>query len=193
MSSQWECVVADALPDSGALVASHTRDFSDLQSPPSISAAYSSLTAISPEPSRISTASLLAPSADPRVVLVVEDSEPLRILIRLSLESANFNVLEASSAEQALRVARRSACPIDLLITDVNLPGHSGADLAATLHAEMPSTSILFISGRPGTEWGSSGHGSSGQEIRFLQKPFSRQELIHHAQQLLQETSGSRV
>jgi two-component system cell cycle sensor histidine kinase/response regulator CckA len=136
---------------------------------------------------------MLQPSPNSRLVLVVEDSEPLRILIRLSLESADFNVLEASSAEQALYVARRSACPIDLLLTDVNLPGHSGADLAATLHAEMPSTGILFISGRPGTGYDSSGRGSSRQEIGFLQKPFSRQELIHRVQQLLQEPSGSLV
>jgi DNA-binding response OmpR family regulator len=115
------------------------------------------------------------------------------MLIRMSLESANFIVLEASSAEQAFHVARRSASPIDLLLTDLNLPGHSGADLAIAIHAEMPSTGILFISGHPGTECNSSDRGLFGREIGFLQKPFSRQELIHRVQRLLQEPSGARV
>ncbi len=79
-------------------------------------------------------------------VLVVEDEEPLRALIRRLLERGGYRVLEAGDGEEALAVARGSE-GIDLLLTDVMLPHRNGREVAEAVAAVFPNVRILFMSG----------------------------------------------
>lgn len=80
-------------------------------------------------------------------ILVVEDDAIVRMLIVDVLEELAFNVLEAAGSEQALDIVQDAGISIDLLMTDVGLPGMDGRELAAAARALRPQLPILFASG----------------------------------------------
>jgi CheY-like chemotaxis protein len=80
-------------------------------------------------------------------ILVVEDDAIVRMLIVDVLEELAFNVLEAAGSEQALDLVQDEGVSIDLLMTDVGLPGMDGRELAAAARALRPQLPILFASG----------------------------------------------
>ncbi|NWA11250.1 response regulator [Pseudomonas gingeri] len=80
-------------------------------------------------------------------ILVVEDDTIVRMLIVDVLEELEFKVLEASSSDLALQIINDTALPIDLLMTDVGLPGMDGRELAAAAREVRPGLPILFASG----------------------------------------------
>lgn len=80
-------------------------------------------------------------------ILVVEDDAIVRMLIVDVLEELDFNVLEAAGSEQALDIVQDAGVSIDLLMTDVGLPGMDGRELAAAARALRPQLPILFASG----------------------------------------------
>jgi DNA-binding response OmpR family regulator len=82
-----------------------------------------------------------------KLILVVDDDEPLRVMMGLLLRRAGFRVLLAATSNHALRICVRLTRPIDLLITDIQLPELSGFDLTALLAIERPEMPVLFISG----------------------------------------------
>jgi PAS domain S-box-containing protein len=87
-----------------------------------------------------------APVASGRVVLLVEDEEPVRRVAARILERAGYRVLAVADGEDALRIA--AATPrIDLLLTDVVMPGMSGTRLADHLRAARPALPVLYMSG----------------------------------------------
>ncbi len=103
-------------------------------------------------------------------ILVVEDSPQLRTLIREVLELHGYQVLDAPSGQAALEVADQPGTHVDLLLTDVIMPGMNGRELADRLFARQPGLKVVFASGytadaltRYGVEPGSG----------YLQKPFS--------------------
>ncbi|SRR5260370_28033276 len=81
------------------------------------------------------------------LVLVVDDEEPLRVMLGSLLRMNGFRVLLAGTSNDALRICARLTRPINLLITDIQLPELSGFDLAAVLAIERPAMPVLFISG----------------------------------------------
>jgi len=81
---------------------------------------------------------------------VVDDEDTVLSLVRTMLWRAGFTVLEAPGAEEGLRVASEHAGPIDLLISDILMPGANGYELADALTAVRPETKVLFISGETG-------------------------------------------
>jgi DNA-binding response OmpR family regulator len=83
------------------------------------------------------------------VILVVEDLEPLRQTIQQILEDANFLVLPAANADQALELAQSCAGPINLLITTMHPGGMLGPDLALRLRMHSPEMSVLYSSANP--------------------------------------------
>ncbi|HTW58001.1 MAG TPA: ATP-binding protein [Terriglobales bacterium] len=83
----------------------------------------------------------------PETILVVEDEPDLRELTRIFLEGYGYRVLAASSAEQAMQTAGTFSEPIDLLLTDVIMPGMSGRQLAEKLLAKRPQTKIVYMTG----------------------------------------------
>ena len=80
-------------------------------------------------------------------ILLVEDDPPIRRLIRRSLESQGFQLLEASNGQDALLVAAEHSGPIDLLVTDVVMPRMDGFTLGERLVESHPEVRVLFISG----------------------------------------------
>lgn len=87
------------------------------------------------------------PSATVSTILVVEDDAIVRMLIVDVLEELEFTVLEASGSDIALNLIQDSSVTIDLLMTDVGLPGMDGRELATAARAARPELPILFASG----------------------------------------------
>lgn len=89
------------------------------------------------------------PAALGVTVLVVEDEEDVRDLARDLLEMNGYTVLEASNAEDAIRLGESHARTIDLVITDVVMPRMSGPELIRRLRARRPGLRVLCMSGYP--------------------------------------------
>jgi hypothetical protein len=130
--------------------------------------------AMGPPPSRQTSGS--------ETVLIVEDESELRWLLANELETLGYTVLGARDGREALEVCERQAQPIDLLVTDVVMPGMSGPELAARLAEWHHSVKTLFISGYPGV---ADEEETGGSELVFLQKPFSVEELASQMRQML--------
>jgi two-component system cell cycle sensor histidine kinase/response regulator CckA len=109
-------------------------------------------------------------------VLLVEDERPLRKLTRKMLMEMGLTVLEAEDASQAIALTKQSDTPIDLLLTDVIMPGTSGWVLAETLSTQHPEMRILYMSGYPDGVIEKNGPSRAG--ISILRKPFTRDELM---------------
>lgn len=86
-------------------------------------------------------------SANPSTILVVEDDDIVRMLIVDVLEELEFKVLEADGSEQALEKLKDPDQQIDLMMTDVGLPGMDGRELANEARKLRPTLPILFASG----------------------------------------------
>ncbi len=115
-------------------------------------------------------------------VLVVEDETPLRRMICMVLERAGYVVHAAASSEDVFPKAADLA-RIDLLVTDVILPGMNGKEIAEMLLPRHSSMQILYISGY--TESAIGQHGNLPEETAFLQKPFSPGELARKVREVL--------
>jgi two-component system, cell cycle sensor histidine kinase and response regulator CckA len=107
-------------------------------------------------------------------VLVVEDDAGVRRFASLVLESAGYAVVAAADGEAALAVSGDVA--VQLLVTDVVMPGMSGREVASRLAAERPGIRILYMSGH--TEKGIVHDGVLEPGIDFLAKPFTREALL---------------
>jgi CheY-like chemotaxis protein len=118
-----------------------------------------------------------------QTVLVVEDEAPLRESIADYLGSHGYKILPAASGRQALDVAAQHPGPIDLLLTDVVMPGMSGPELEAALRNKGNGMVTLYMSGY--TDQAVVNHGIVHSQTAFLQKPFSLHALAEKLQQLL--------
>ena len=116
-------------------------------------------------------------------ILLAEDEEDVRTLLCELLESHGHRVLEASSPAQALVVSGAYRGNIDLLLTDVVMPGGTGRELARQLLARRPGMKVLYISGYP--EHGSSPGRVLEAGVPFLPKPFTRDLLLAKLQEIL--------
>jgi PAS domain S-box-containing protein len=139
------------------------------------------LTSAAP-PARPVTESAPARTKPHGTVLVVEDEDLVREILTETLSAAGYTLLQAEQAEAALALVHTTSGPIDLLVTDVRMPGMSGHELAAELWRERPDMKVLFVSGysveapppeRPSSLWA------------YLAKPFGPSELLARAQALL--------
>jgi CheY-like chemotaxis protein len=105
-------------------------------------------------------------------ILLVEDAELVRNLARQVLEGAGYRVLEAASAEAAIDLCGQiNGDKIDLLLTDVVMPGMSGNEMSRVLLAKQPDMPVLYMSGY--TDDAIVQHGVLEAGINFLQKPFT--------------------
>ena len=137
----------------------------------------------------------MADSSSPRAsrhaatILVVDDEDSVLSLVRTMLWRAGFTVLEAPVAEEALRVAAEHAGPIDLLLSDILMPGTNGYELADELTAGRPETKVLLMSGyRDKVLTESTGRGPSHAPL--LRKPFTQYGLVSKIEELLDGQSG---
>jgi DNA-binding response OmpR family regulator len=120
-----------------------------------------------------------------RTLLVVEDEGAVRELVRTALTRAGYRVLAARDGEEALTRAAAHAGRIDLLLTDVVMPGLNGRDLALRFRQVRPTARVLFMSGfasdviaEDGGLWGDSD---------LLAKPFTPNELLARVQAALSD------
>ena len=116
-------------------------------------------------------------------VLVVEDEEAVRHLICRVLRAKGYRVLEAPNAESALLVAGATPAPIDLLVTDMVMPGMGGTTLAAELVAVRPAMRVLFITGYAPEAVERRGRLPEGAGL--LEKPFSADQLARRVREIL--------
>ena len=116
-------------------------------------------------------------------VLLVEDEDIVRTLVQEMLEDDGYSVLAASGGEAALELSRSYAGRIDLLMTDVVMPGLSGTQLAERLVAERPEVLVVFASGY--TEDAIANHGVLRPGTAFLEKPFSARDLARTVRHVL--------
>src|SRR5690606_38741552 len=106
-------------------------------------------------------------------------------LISRQLRAADYQVLLAASGEEAVTLWHQHHDRISLLLTDMMLVGMSGHDLTRRLRAERPDLPTLCMSGYLRPE-------SASQEVQFLEKPFTGQELRDRVRQLLAAAAGDR-
>ncbi len=124
--------------------------------------------------------------ATDRTILLVEDDEPLRKLVSQILERTGYTVVSASNGEEALRLFDSPEhTEIDLLVSDVVMPGIGGKVLAEKLQARLPGLKVLFISGYP--DEAVVHHGVLDEGVAYLQKPFSPKAFIQKVQEILAE------
>jgi CheY-like chemotaxis protein len=109
-------------------------------------------------------------------VLVVEDDGPLRAILARALSGAGYRVLAAASGQEALELAAAHLDPVDLLLTDVVMPGMNGRQLAERLAASHPSLPVLYLSGYTDEILGPQGVLAPGLDL--LHKPFTTAELL---------------
>jgi PAS domain S-box-containing protein len=116
-------------------------------------------------------------------ILLVEDEESVRQLVRDTLAGRGYEVLEAENGEAGITAAARHRGDIDLVITDVMMPGMGGREMVQQLIKARPGTRVLYLSGY--TEDAILNDGSVDQATAFLQKPFTLQSLSRKVREVL--------
>ncbi|HXO88845.1 MAG TPA: ATP-binding protein [Candidatus Acidoferrales bacterium] len=116
-------------------------------------------------------------------ILLAEDESSLRTLTRNTLELCGYKVLEAKDGLEALEVSERFKGPIDLLLTDMVMPGMGGRQLAQELTRRRPEIRLAYMSGYTGQTVGSQGPVDPGSV--FLLKPFTRELLTRKIREAL--------
>lgn len=116
-------------------------------------------------------------------ILLAEDESSLRTLTRNTLELSGYQVLEAKDGVDALALSEEHAGTIDLLLTDVVMPGMGGRNLAQELIRRRPNLKVLFMSGYTGQTVGAQGPIDPGSA--FISKPFTRNALTRKIREVL--------
>jgi two-component system cell cycle sensor histidine kinase/response regulator CckA len=114
-----------------------------------------------------------APTA--KTILVVEDDDAVRVPAAEFLMMEGFKVLQARTGAEAIRVAQQNRSPLDLLVTDIFMPGMSGRDVAEQLLELCPNLKVLYMSGDAHEVAGA--RGAKGAQNPILQKPFRLNKL----------------
>ncbi|MGB9604920.1 MAG: PAS domain S-box protein [Bryobacteraceae bacterium] len=123
-------------------------------------------------------------------ILVVEDEDAVRRLVRNTLVRHGYAVLEAESGEQALRLFEQNAERIALVLTDLVMPGMNGRELAQRLSQRRPDLKVVYMSGYPGDAL--SDHGVPASGVVLIPKPFTPRTLLRRLREALAETGRSR-
>ena len=122
-------------------------------------------------------------------ILIVEDEVPVRIFASRALANKGYKILEADCAEAALEVVAAQGAKIDLIISDVIMPGMNGPTMVKEIQKTLPDLKVIFMSGY--TEDALSEYEGSADELNFLQKPFSLKDLAAKAKEVLNKRKAS--
>jgi two-component system cell cycle sensor histidine kinase/response regulator CckA len=125
------------------------------------------------------------------IILLVEDAEPLLKLARMFLESNGYQVMTATNGADAIQAAQNYHGPIDLLLTDVVMPGMNGRALAKYLAALQPKMKVLYMSGY--TDSAIADHGVLEAGTYLLRKPFTEDALTQKVREVLDAGRGSKA
>jgi nitrogen-specific signal transduction histidine kinase len=130
---------------------------------------------------------LSAPAGGSETILLVEDEESVRGLLRDALSARGYRVLSAPNAEKALEISQSQLRSIHILVTDLVMPGKGGVELAREMLRLRRDLKVLFLSGYTDNQIPDSEHGAA-----FLQKPFTLRTLTGKVRELLDaRSSGS--
>ena len=129
------------------------------------------------------------PSGGSETILLAEDEESVRIMLREMLRDAGYTVLEAGNGAEALEIAAREPGRIDLLLTDVVMPGTRGPELAARVLELHPEARVLYASGY--TDSASMAHHVGLKLGTYLQKPFTIETLLGQVRAVLDAETSS--
>ena len=124
--------------------------------------------------------------AGAEVILLVEDDDAVRRVVRRILDSGGYEVIEASNGREALGIVEHRGESFDLVVTDAVMPRLGGPELARSLRRESPGLRVLFMSGYAFDDIGCGGDEYGGSA--FLGKPFSPGELLGRVRDLLDDT-----
>ncbi len=116
-------------------------------------------------------------------LLIVEDEQAVRELAARILRDRGYRVLEAASGQEALQMAQEYMGTIQLVLTDVVMPGISGRNLVSRLEESRPTIKSLFVSGY--TDNAIVHHGILDSNVAFLQKPFTVERIIRKVREVL--------
>lgn len=120
-------------------------------------------------------------SNEPPVVLLVEDELLVRMTAADELEESGFQVLEAANADVALKVLEARSDEVQVLFTDVHMPGSmDGMELAEQVHARWPHVRILISSG-----YAQPRQNEIPDDGRFMPKPYHAATLVRHVHELV--------
>lgn len=141
------------------------------------------LPAVTAYDSTTPSVSLPTRSTNPQLsyVMVVDDDEAIRNLVAAYLKRAGYNVVTAESGEAALDIALQKQ--IEMVVSDVVMPGIDGPTLVSTLRKTRPNLKVLFISGYPSDKLDS--HGAFAEPDCLLAKPFTRDTLLNKMREML--------
>jgi len=144
-----------------------------------------------PEGERAVASPVPLPCKGSETILLVEDDDSVRGLVREMLAGEGYHVLEAHNAENALRISQSFQEPIHLVITDIVLPDLSGVELVNRLKKLRPETKVLCMSGFPKVAEDQDAMGSCHDQrvpffIPFISKPFQLDDLIRKIREVLE-------
>jgi PAS domain S-box-containing protein len=122
----------------------------------------------------------VTPAGGQETILLVEDEDAVRVIVGAVLRRHGYHVLEAGTTPQAFDLFEQHASEIDLLVTDVVMPGMNGPSLAQRLVARRPELRILFISG-----YADATFEGAGPNVSFLSKPFQATTLAAKVRETL--------
>jgi two-component system cell cycle sensor histidine kinase/response regulator CckA len=129
------------------------------------------------------------PAPGSETILVVEDREEVRTLVVAILKAKGYRVLSAANGKAALQIVSELPKPIDLLLTDVVMPGMNGRDLAARVTAIWPAVKVILMSGYAADVIEPENLPDSG--MAFIQKPFTPDSLNARVRLLLDSRNGA--
>lgn len=124
-----------------------------------------------------------SPQNGTETILLVEDESAVRNIVRIVLTRYGYKVLEASNGNEALEIVRTYDQPIQMLLTDVVMPGMHGPEVAIALVNKIPSIRVIFMSGY--VDDARTREGLADATTSFIQKPFSSEDLAHKVRAVL--------
>jgi len=126
--------------------------------------------------------------AVPATILVIEDEEMVRRITAKTLQRAGFDVLSASTLEEALERIQAHQREPSVLLTDVRMPGRSGPEVAAALSRRLPRLRTVYMSAYTPQE--AIGAGMPDEGAIFIQKPYTAEGLVRRIREVVEEARG---
>jgi two-component system cell cycle sensor histidine kinase/response regulator CckA len=119
-------------------------------------------------------------------ILLAEDEADVREVAREFLESGGYSVIEAQDGPEALKIAASKGVSVDLLVTDMVMPGMTGLELAARMREKLPKLRTLYMSGY--SQGAAESAAQNDSSVSLLSKPFSRWALLSAVRDLLKKS-----